>query len=895
MRLPGSSLFLGYGRLARRLILLFVAVSLVPLIASDWLATYATRDVNRGIQHRAELQRVRLVSRQVFDKLLNAKLLLGNFPADAVDDSKLPGMGVVFSSANFASEKSTRPLIEAWQAATSAAHPAQGFRVPAPASDLNAAIRIVQGPTQARVLLATLHGEAPYWVAEINPAYLWSPVIEASEDNPWRVSDASGTPLFSSAPGTTATLGSVQSQLFLGAEFDTQDWIFQSDVADPIVSWQGLPVVAWLALVATATLLIIALFSLWRIRKALAPLTTLTMSTRQIGQERTPLRIDVQRDDEIGDLAFAFNDMSARIASQFATLSDLAAIDQDILKGASIRTLAERAADQLASESPDAVVRIQWLEADGNLQDVTRNADVVVADKDGTNSNSAHISRFHNRTDLPETNKDVFTEERAGAVETSIPIVLDATTRAAIVWRSSQPLDKETLVASFNLRDRLAVAFAARDREKELVHLAMHDTLTGLASRYRLHQVLEGIASSPVDAPSGLLFIDLDHFKDVNDSRGHQAGDELLCCVADRLRTCCPEGAVLARQGGDEFALVLLGLGKNDACAIAEKILVEVKQPVVLQSGPCVVSASIGIAMFPTQAQSREGLLRCADVALYSAKAAGRNAYRVFDTALDIAEQTRVQLAADISGAAARAELELHYQARVRSHDLKIAGAEALVRWRHPQRGLIGPDDFIHIAEETGAIHEIGEWVIAAAAAQVAAWRGSLGALVRVAVNVSPKQFESGLLVEQVDRAVARHNIPHELLEIEVTESVLLGDTESVFAQMAQLRSRGVRIALDDFGTGYSSMALLASLPFDVMKIDSSFVAHLARNDRMRVVVRGIASIALSAKLTLVAEGIETAEQAAELTALGCHELQGFLFGRPVSADLFARGSLGRR
>jgi EAL domain-containing protein (putative c-di-GMP-specific phosphodiesterase class I) len=216
------------------------------------------------------------------------------------------------------------------------------------------------------------------------------------------------------------------------------------------------------------------------------------------------------------------------------------------------------------------------------------------------------------------------------------------------------------------------------------------------------------------------------------------------------------------------------------------------------------------------------------------------------------------------------------------------------VRWNHPQHGMIGPDEFIHIAEETGAIHAIGEWVIETAAAQVAAWRRSMGTVVRVSVNVSPKQFESGALVTQIDQAVTRYGISHDALEVEVTENVLVGDTESAFTQLAELRSRGVRIALDDFGTGYSSMALLASLPFDVMKIDRSFVERLSRNDRMRHIVRAIASIGISAKLTLVAEGIETAEQASELTALGCDELQGFLFGRPVPAELFARSLAAR-
>ncbi len=852
---------------------------------------YATRDVNGSLQEKSESQRVRLVGRQVFDKLLNAKLLLGNFPPNSVDGANVPGFGVVFASASFCGgcEDSTNPLIVAWNSVAQPALPSRQFRVRA-SFNLDVAMRLVRDGSASRILMATLRDGSLLWVAEIDPAYLWSPMIDASEDNAWAVVDSSGSPLFASSSAGLDKFSPVRSRIFLGAEFDTQDWVFESDVTDPIVMWQGLPVVGWLALVATATLLTIALFSLWRIRKALAPLTALTASTRLLGQGETPVRVDVQRDDEIGELASAFNEMAARIAAQFETLSELAAIDQDILKGASIHTLGARAVKQLASESRNATVHIEWLQGDGKRAR-------VAADSEAPQEalGAERLTEFLALGERAAMHHGVVSASCGNTIETDIPIVLNGQTRAAIVWRSSNGIDEKTLLASFNLRDRLAVAFAARDRETALVHLATHDTLTGLASRYQLHQVLEAVAASDHTQRSSLLFIDLDHFKDVNDSRGHQAGDELLCQIADRLREWCPDGSLLARQGGDEFAVVLIGRDLNEACAIAGKILPAVKHPVVLQSGPCAVSASIGVAAFPQHAHSREGLLRCADVALYAAKAGGRNAFRLFNITLDVAEQKRVQLSTDIRGAASRGELVLHYQPRVRPDDLKIAGAEALIRWNHPQRGLIGPDDFIALAEETGAIYEVGEWAIEAAAAQVAFWRKARGVLVRVAVNVSPKQFATGTLVEQFRAALVRHQLPADSLEIEVTESVLLGDTESAFAQMAQLRSDGMRIALDDFGTGYSSMAMLASLPFDVMKIDRSFVAGLSRNDRMRQIVRGIASIGLSGKLTLVAEGIETAEQAAELTALGCHELQGFLFGRPVSAELFALGSLGHR
>jgi diguanylate cyclase (GGDEF)-like protein len=875
----------GYGRLARRLILLFVVVSLVPLIVSDWLAIYATSDVNRDLQKKAESQRVHLVGRQVFDKLLNAKLLVANFP-DGGGSSKLPGLGSVFASARFVRDAdASDPLVRAWSDAGQASAVSS-----APVAKDGVSLRVVRDGSLPRVLIASSRGEALLWIAEIAHDYLWEAVSDASENNAWKVTDASGATLFASGPAAASNPSPIRTRIFLGAEFGSDDWIFESDLTDAAIAWQGLPLGVWLALVATATLLLIALLSLWKIRETLTPLTTLTDSTHSLAHGTMPARVDVRRDDEIGELASAFNDMAARIAAQFATLSDLAAIDRDILKGVSIEALARRVVDQLEKNAADATVHFEWLDANRTIRCVTGSHSAhATAEPDPTPD---RVQRFLTLAERASTNNGVVTEPHADCVETIIPITMGGVPRAAIVWRSPHHIGAETLLASFNLRDRMAVAFAAKDREAELVHLATHDSLTGLVSRYELHRVLEKIVDDA--AHSSLLFIDLDHFKDINDSRGHHAGDELLCRVGERLRACSPPGAVLARQGGDEFALVLAGIDEDAACSVASKILVEVKKPVMLESGECSLSASIGIAVFPTHARSREGLLRCADVALYAAKAGGRNGFRVFSSALDMAEQTRVQLIADLRGATARSEFELYFQPRVRSRDLKLSGAEALLRWHHPQRGVVGPDDFIHIAEETGAIHEIGEWVIEAAAAQIAAWRRSIGALVRVSINVSPKQFETGTLVERIDGAVSRYGFPHELLEIEITENVLVGDTESAFAQMAALRSRGIRIALDDFGTGYSSMALLSSLPFDVMKIDRSLVEKLSRNDRVRAIVRAITSMGQSANLRLVAEGIETAEQAAELTALGCQELQGFLFGKPVQADIFARGYLAR-
>ena len=300
-----------------------------------------------------------------------------------------------------------------------------------------------------------------------------------------------------------------------------------------------------------------------------------------------------------------------------------------------------------------------------------------------------------------------------------------------------------------------------------------------------------------------------------------------------------------------------------------------------------VVGASIGVAQYPADARTPQELLRCADVALYAAKARGRGCAVVFDRALDEGSLGRIQLLADLRTAVAAGELRLHYQPRVDPASAEITSAEALVRWQHPRRGLLSPDTFIALAEESGLIGEIGQWVLDEACAQLARWRSDGLRLDRLSVNVSPRQLASGDLPTRVLKALAAWDLPAELLELEVTESVLIGDTALVVAQLTQLRQHGVSIAMDDFGTGYSSMAVLTKMPIDVMKVDRSFVTDILTDRAALAVVQAIVSMAKSLGLRLVAEGVEERGQADALQAMGCDELQGYFFSRPLPADRF--------
>ena len=469
-----------------------------------------------------------------------------------------------------------------------------------------------------------------------------------------------------------------------------------------------------------------------------------------------------------------------------------------------------------------------------------------------------------------------------------LPIRQHARTQALLVLGLPTPLPPEQLQPARELRDRLAVALAVRAREDDLIHQATHDSLTGLINRHGLHVACDKLlGESGGSGRAALIFLDLDHFKDLNDSRGHEAGDELLCLASARLRECIPANALLARQGGDEFAIVLPGADATRARAVAAGAIKILSQPFVLREGDYVLSASVGIALSPDHGRTRQTLLRCADIALYDAKAAGRGQYTLFTDALDAIAGKRVQLQSDLRRALDRSEFVVHYQARVRPNDGVVNSAEALIRWQHPDRGLIAPGEFIELAETSGLIEGIGCWIIEATCAQIAAWRQQGIQLGRVSVNVSPRQLASGELLPQVRAALQRHAVPADALELEITESLLVGDMGSARSQLAELRRWGVSIALDDFGTGFSSLSTLRQLPVDVMKIDRSFVAELGSDSGAMAVTRTIVTLARALDLHLVAEGVETEAQAEVLRSLGCDEFQGYLFARPLPPEAF--------
>ena len=423
--------------------------------------------------------------------------------------------------------------------------------------------------------------------------------------------------------------------------------------------------------------------------------------------------------------------------------------------------------------------------------------------------------------------------------------------------------------------------------EETITFQALHDQLTDLPNRrlFKDHLELALVQAERRGQLVGVMFIDLDRFKLVNDTYGHLQGDELLRSFAQRLRACVRAGDTVARQGGDEFTVLLPDLtNADDALLIAQKILSGLGQPFLIGDREFRATASIGIATYPRDGLTSEQLMQNADIAMYEVKSNGRNGARMFTTEMNAGHTERLVLENDLRLAIALGQFEAHFQPQVSLSQGRVVGVELLIRWRHPVLGLLLPGQFVALAEETGLICALSDWVLERACAQLALWHALGHRHLRMAVNLSPLELARNDIVERVTAPLSRHALPPGVLEIEITENMLLDDAPSMVEKLERLRAQGVRVAIDDFGTRYSSLAYLRRFPIHSLKIDQSFVQDLG-NDGHSPIIQAIVGIARGFNLQLVAEGVETAEQLHALRTLGCDEVQGYLLGRPMLAS----------
>lgn len=420
-----------------------------------------------------------------------------------------------------------------------------------------------------------------------------------------------------------------------------------------------------------------------------------------------------------------------------------------------------------------------------------------------------------------------------------------------------------------------------RETEQKVISLANLDTLTGLSNRrYFSEAAASFIAGRGRRTRFAILFLDLDRFKAVNDTLGHAIGDALLKEVARRIKGSLRAHDEVGRIGGDEFAILISPAGLAEAEVVAKKLNQIVAAPYQIEGHDIVIGTSVGIALSPQHGRDLQELLKAADLALYSAKAAGRGGYCIYEDGMELMARTRRSLEMDLRSALEREEFEIHYQPVVDLQRGTLSGFEALLRWRHPERGLVAPDNFIPIAEDLGLMVPIGAWVLEQACLEARAWPSDL----RISVNLSASQFQRGAVERSVSLALEKSGLPAKQLELEVTEASVMDEGQTALAVLARLQKAGCSISLDDFGTGYSSLSYLTRFSFDTIKIDRSLVSNLENSAHSDAIVRASISIARHLKMQLTAEGVETAQHAAVLAALGCNKAQGYFYSPPVPA-----------
>jgi diguanylate cyclase (GGDEF)-like protein len=801
--------------------------------------------------------------------------------------------------------------------ASSLAHLAAGeaLLVVAPAGD---------GPRRLWLVRAIAPGDPGrgVLVAELNPNYLWG----QADDLPYLTSvcvlDAARAPLHCPEGLPEPALAQIRAQLaagpsghhawdaggarhigsyrevFLEAKFRASSWPIIASQPEEHALAPTRGVQRLVVPVVVLGLLLAALLGLVQVRRTMGPLAQLTEATQRIATREFETRVPVARDDEFGELARALNAMSERLGRQFHALGALAQIDSVILSKVDIdrivaivlgRMKEAVSADLrlllLAEPAAPGCYRVHALDREPGFP----TADPIALDREALEQLAAAADGMTVDPAAPAF------AAFAGAGARSLfamPIVLNRELCGllALGYRDDRAPDPDERRLLRDLADRVAVALATTARDQALYRSAHYDPLTQLPNRLLfLDELARELARAERrSAKLGLLFIDLDGFSHVNDSLGHAAGDELLVHAAARLRACMRKADIVARLGGDEFTVVLPELREAaDAATVAQHVIQALSQPYDIGSGDTFVSASVGIALYPIDGATGQELLRHADMAMYRAKAKGRGSHAYFEEEMNREAQHRLALDRELRHAVDDGQFVLHYQPQLDLRANRVVGAEALIRWRHPTRGLVAPGPFISFAEETGLIERIGEWVLATACTQFMAWRASGLPIDHVSVNVSPRQFQRKDFADRIAQVVRDAGLPRGALRLEITESVLVDESGAVEATLERLGELGIPLELDDFGTGYSSLAYLQRLPVATIKLDRTFIRDIAVSDNARALVRAAIGMVHALQKEIVAEGVETEAQLALLRSWGCDAIQGFYLSTPVPADQF--------
>ncbi|CAH1387076.1 EAL domain-containing protein [Candidatus Nitrotoga sp. M5] len=691
------------------------------------------------------------------------------------------------------------------------------------------------------------------------------------------------------------------SEIFLEPKFLTPRWLVVATQpeTDALDSLKKFNTIFWSSVILSV--LLILLFSMMQIRRVLVPLERLIEGTRRLGSHDFTTKVDVISSDEFGELASSFNTMSEELGDQFETLAALSKIDQEILSTLNIERIAADVLIHLQKIVSAHSVSISVIN-DHSSQEIQ----IYKIDENG----KQQLSQIHL---LLDSTRQLLIHNPKGIWIDNELIYQQAETKETTAIRHFflLPLNwKDQMVGFVSLgfpvtaqwksneikriqdyADRIAVALFTKNREELLIRQARIDFLTGLPNRFLfVEQLQKEIAQNQrTEKKLAVLYIDLDHFKKINDSLGHSVGDKLLCDAGKRLQQCVRKSDTVARLGGDEFAIIINQIeSEHQVTSVASYVINALAKPFVIDREDNTVTASIGIAIYPYDGENITDLMRNSDIAMYRAKAKSGNQYIFFEESMNAEVIKRATIEKELRRAISEQQFVLHYQPQVDPETNLTRGVEALVRWNHPENGLVSPGYFISIAEDAGLIAEIGQIVLADACAQFRAWLNQGVVLEYVAVNVSVKQFCQPNFLQTVEAVLHNNNMQAHCLELEITESVLMDDTEVVLGVLHQLQQLGVLLSIDDFGTGYSSMSYLEQLPFDTLKIDMSFVRKIQHNGEGGTIAATIIAMAHALNKNVVAEGVETQAQLDFLRKHNCELIQGYFYSRPLPADELA-------
>ena len=747
-------------------------------------------------------------------------------------------------------------------------------------------------------------------IAEINPNYLWGDVADYPSDISvcaYQIDSNSKNQLFCSTEENPKFKGSAQSEnigeweLYLRGEFNDKPWSF---VTKRMYQVQSSPLGNFLSSygyigAAVFSLLLVALLSLMQIRRTMVPLERLIEGTRSISKGEFK-QVEVEGKSEFSELADSFNGMSDNIRRQLDTLQSLSAIDQEMASNLDVNQIIQRVIARTQSLLPSAIVSVTCLDEVSETEtqcsiSISDNIALVspritVFNQEIETIKSYDSGRFGQYHKLSNFTHEAFLAQLGANHFWILPIFWqgEMTAFLSIASEMALPQDSTSWGEIRELAGRIGIAISAQERDDKLLLQAQYDNLTGLPNRIllqdRLQQAMD--ISDRSGEPFWLVFIDLDRFKFVNDSLGHKAGDELLIKVARRLELAVRDTDTIARFGGDEFIAILQG-GNADhlRTGILNRLVKELEAPFTIDGNEITTTCSAGVSVYPTDATSADALLSNADMAMYRAKEAGKNNFQFFTQSMNDKVEDRLLLETQLRKALELNEFEVFYQPKINLHSKQIVGMEALIRWNSKALGFIPPVQFIPLAEETGLIVPIGEWVLKTACAQAVAWKNAgLGDL-QIAVNLSARQFGQKDLLKSITDILLETGMNPLKLELELTESMIMNDAEDAKKILQSIKSLGIHLSIDDFGTGYSSLSYLKNLPVDTLKIDKSFTDDIVLHSDEAPIVASIIALAKNLKLKVVAEGVETYEQVKYLRAHRCDEIQGYYFSKPEKAE----------